>query len=79
MTQEFPSGIRPHLIRNQMDKARQPHKLSVRIGIDYVTRRFDASSAELKCSWGWTFARTAGERDPFESAYETTIHPATVG
>ncbi len=45
---------------------------------DYVTRRFDASSAELKCSWGWTFVRTAGERDPLESAYETTIHPAVV-
>ena len=78
MTQEFPSEIGPHPTRNQMDKARQPNKLSLRIGIDYVTRRFDASSAELECSWGWTFARTAGERDPLESAYETTIHPAAV-
>jgi hypothetical protein len=26
--------------------------------VDYVTRRFNASSAELKSSWGCTFAET---------------------
>jgi len=29
-----------------------------KIVFDYVTRRFNASSAELKSSWGCTFAET---------------------
>jgi len=40
------------------DKARQVVAGAGKNILDYVTRRFNASSAGLKSSWGWTFAGT---------------------
>src|SRR6266446_4889600 len=44
--------------KNNLNKSRHRPLCSSKSDADYVTRRFDASSARLKNSLGWTFAET---------------------